>query len=171
MLCYICNLHFRMTLNKDLSLHFCAFLAIIAHSAVQSSTRILIHNNILFADTSNNVWYNKAQSRKPYLAAMASNGPGLGPIHVTIRLLKPVSGSSTYLMFRLLMSHSAVSGSNPGWCSSQMSCPSVPRYRALQIRKSKLRHDTSPAQLTRVVKPLNCETCYLSTDLIFKKRL
>ena len=83
-----------MTLSKNLWFHIFWLLAIIIHLAVQSSTRTLIQNNILFTDISNNAWYNKAQSLigKPFLAAMASNRPGLGPIHVTMTLLKPGSG-------------------------------------------------------------------------------
>ena len=50
-------------------------LAIIAHTAVQSSERDTIHNAMLLRDTSINAWYNKAYSliEKSYLAIIASN--------------------------------------------------------------------------------------------------
>ena len=50
-------------------------LAIIALSAVQSSTQTFIHNAILFINTTNNAWYNEAHwlIGTPYLSTLASN--------------------------------------------------------------------------------------------------
>ena len=52
-----------------------ALLAMIALSAVQSSTHTFIHNTILFIDTSDNVSYNKRHRLigTPYLSIIASN--------------------------------------------------------------------------------------------------
>ena len=50
-------------------------LAIIVLSAVQSSAQTFIHNAILFIDTSNNAWYNRAYCLigTPYLLIIASD--------------------------------------------------------------------------------------------------
>ena len=47
----------------------------IVFSAVQSSAPTLIHNNVLFIDTSDNAWYNQVQCLiwTPYLAIIANN--------------------------------------------------------------------------------------------------
>ena len=53
------------------------FIAMVALSAVQSSTQTFIHNAILSIDTSNN-WYNQVHwlIGTPYLSIIASNGWG-----------------------------------------------------------------------------------------------